>query len=170
MITRHCKLKKKKLTILRRWVYLTSLESCIRTESTRLNPPSRFWNARAEVSNCDPRWLMERTRAPSGKTWGSWSSAGRWMCKKQQFSVQRITGKDPDRWERQKARGERGDRGRDGWTASPTRWTWVWVNSAWRAAVHGVAKRWTRLSDWTAKFWVPSTTLLQKTNVVLNGI
>ena len=32
-------------------------------------------------------------------------------------------------WERLKA-GEEGDnRGWDGWMASPTRWTWVWVNS-----------------------------------------
>ena len=35
-------------------------------------------------------------------------------------------------WERLKAR-ERYDRGWDGWTASPTQWTWVWVNSgSWR--------------------------------------
>ena len=27
------------------------------------------------------------------------------------------------------AGGEGGDRGWDGWMASPTRWTWVWVNS-----------------------------------------
>ena len=46
------------------------------------------------------------------------------------------------------------DRGWDGWMASPTQWTWVWVNSgmdreAWRAAVHGVAKSRTPLSNWT---------------------
>ena len=28
-------------------------------------------------------------------------------------------------WKRVKARGERGDRGRDGWMVSPTQWTWV---------------------------------------------
>ena len=34
--------------------------------------------------------------------------------------------------------------------ASPTQWTWVWVNSGrWRAAIHGVAKSRTWLSDWT---------------------
>ena len=45
--------------------------------------------------------------------------------------------------------------------ASPTQWTWVWVNSrsgemdreAWRAAVHGVAKSRTQLSDWTKLNW-----------------
>ena len=31
-------------------------------------------------------------------------------------------------WERLKA-GEGDDRGWDGWMASPTQWTWVWVNS-----------------------------------------
>ena len=47
-----------------------------------------------------------------------------------------------------------GDRGWDGWMASPTQWTRVSVNSvmdreAWRAAVHGVSKSQTRLSDGT---------------------
>ena len=50
-------------------------------------------------------------------------------------------------WERLKAGGEWDDRGWDGWMASPTQWTWVWVNSglvmdreAWHAAVHAVAE------------------------------
>ena len=37
--------------------------------------------------------------------------------------------KRPRCWERLKAGGERVDSGWDGWMASPTRWTWVWVNS-----------------------------------------
>ena len=32
-------------------------------------------------------------------------------------------------WERLKAGGEGDDRGWDGWMASPTQWTWVWVHS-----------------------------------------
>ena len=40
-----------------------------------------------------------------------------------------LIGKRPSwRWERLKA-GEGDDRGWDGWMASPTRWTWVWVGS-----------------------------------------
>ena len=37
-------------------------------------------------------------------------------------------------------RGEDGDRGWDGWTASPTQWTWVWTNSRrwWRTGKPGV--------------------------------
>ena len=62
--------------------------------------------------------------------------------------------KRPWCWERLKVEGERNDRGRDGWMASLTRWTWVWVNSewhteAWCAAVHEIAESWTWLSDWT---------------------
>ena len=32
-------------------------------------------------------------------------------------------------WERLKEGGKGDDRGWDGWMASPTQWTWVWVNS-----------------------------------------
>ena len=37
--------------------------------------------------------------------------------------------KRPWCWKRLKAGGEGGDRGWNGWMASPTQWTWVWVNS-----------------------------------------
>ena len=44
-----------------------------------------------------------------------------------------LIGKDPDSWERLGAGGEGDDRGWDGWMASPTRCTWIWVNSgSWR--------------------------------------
>ena len=63
--------------------------------------------------------------------------------------------KRPWCWERLKSGGEGDDRGWDGWMASPTQWTWVWVNSrSWwwtgrPGVLHGVTKNWTRLSDWT---------------------
>ena len=34
-------------------------------------------------------------------------------------------------WEILRARGEVGNRGWDGWIASPTQWTWVWESSGW---------------------------------------
>ena len=45
--------------------------------------------------------------------------------------------------------------------ASSTQWTWIWANSrryweAWHAAVHGVSKSWTWLSNWT------TTTVIKK--------
>ena len=57
-------------------------------------------------------------------------------------------------WERLKAGGEGDNRGWDGWMASLTWCTWVWVSSGswwWTGklgAVHGVTKSWTQLSDW----------------------
>ena len=43
-------------------------------------------------------------------------------------------------WEGLRARGKGDDRGWDGWMASPTRWTWVWVNSGswWWTGRRGV--------------------------------
>ena len=35
----------------------------------------------------------------------------------------------PGCWERLRVAGEGGERGRDGWMASLTQWTWVWANS-----------------------------------------
>ena len=60
-------------------------------------------------------------------------------------------------WERLKA-GEGDDRGRDGWMASPTQWTWAWKKpqeavmdrKAWCATVHRVTSSQTQLSSWTS--------------------
>ena len=45
-------------------------------------------------------------------------------------------------WEGFGAGGEGDDRGWDGWMASPTRWTWVWVNSGswWGTGRPGVLR------------------------------
>ena len=40
-----------------------------------------------------------------------------------------LIGKKPWCWERLKAEREGGNRGQDDWMASPTQWTWVWLNS-----------------------------------------
>ena len=64
--------------------------------------------------------------------------------------------KRPWCWERFKAGGEGDDRGWDGWMASPTQWTWVWVNSgSWQWTRRpGVlqsmgSQSGTRMSNWT---------------------
>ena len=66
--------------------------------------------------------------------------------------------KSPWCCERLKAGEEGDDRGLDSWMESPTWWTWVCLSKlqelvidreAWHAAVHGVTKIQTRLSDWT---------------------
>ena len=50
--------------------------------------------------------------------------------------------KRPWCWERLKVGGEGDERGWDGWMASPTQWTWVWVNSRswWWTGRPGVLK------------------------------
>ena len=72
---------------------------------------------------------------------------------------QPIHWKRPWCWERLRADGEKGNRGWDGWMASPIQWTWTWANSwemvmdrnTWHAAVHGVTKSGMWLGNWVTK-------------------
>ena len=65
--------------------------------------------------------------------------------------------KRPWCWERLKTGGERDDRGWDSWMALSMNLSrfleLVMDREAWPAAVHGVAKSWTRLSHWTELNW-----------------
>ena len=60
-----------------------------------------------------------------------------------------LFGKDPDAGKDWGQGGEDGDRGWDGWMASPTQWTWVWASSGrwWRTGKPGVLQAW--FTDWT---------------------
>ena len=66
---------------------------------------------------------------------------------------------NPWYWERLKAGGEGDDKGWDGWMASLTQWTNRLIQElamdrdVWCAAVHGVTKSRTWLSDWTELNW-----------------
>ena len=70
--------------------------------------------------------------------------------------------KRPWCWERLRAGGEGDNRGWDGWMASPTQRTWVWVDlvmdrEAWRAVVHGsqrVGHDWATELNWTELNWI----------------
>ena len=69
--------------------------------------------------------------------------------------------KNPWCWERLKVRGEGDDRGWDGWMASLTLWTWVWVSSRiwWWTGKSGVlqsmgSQRVTQLTNWTELTWI----------------
>ena len=77
-------------------------------------------------------------------------------------------------WERLKAGGEGDDRGWDGWMASPTQWTWVWVDSGswWWAGRPGML--WFMGSqrvghDWvTELIWTTLTTACLCVPLLLN--
>ena len=68
--------------------------------------------------------------------------------------------KRPWCWERLSAGGKGDSRGWDGWMASPTQWTWVWVNSGswwwtgrpgvlWFMGLQGVGHDWVNEMNWT---------------------
>ena len=97
-----------------------------------------LWNCGVGEDSCEFLGLQEEYVHPKGNQ--SWIFIGRidteaeapilWPSHVKNW----LTGKDPPKdWERLKAGEEGDDRGWEGWIASPTRWTWVWVNSgSWR--------------------------------------
>ena len=67
-------------------------------------------------------------------------------------------------WERMKVGGEGDDRGWDGWMASPTQWTWVWVDSGswWWTGRPGVLRfMWSQRvrHDWSTELIIESWTV-----------
>ena len=95
-------------------------------------------------------------RSALGVHWQDWRWG--WNSSTLATSCEELTHwKRPWCWEGLGAGGEGDDRGWDGWMASQTRCTWVWVNSVswWWTGRPGVLqfmgsqKSWTRLSDWT---------------------
>ena len=96
-------------------------------------------------------------RSVLGVHWKDWCWS--WNSNTLATSCEELTHwKRPWCWEGLGAGGEGHGRGWDGWMASLTWWTWVWVDSrSWwwtgRPGVlrfmHEVTKSWTRLSDWT---------------------
>ena len=78
----------------------------------------------------DPTSLFWR-RSALGFLWKDW----RWSWSSGTLATwrEKLTyWKRPWCWEGLGAGGEGDNRGWDGWMASPTRWTWVWVNSGSR--------------------------------------
>ena len=67
-------------------------------------------------------------RSVLGVHWKVWCWS--WNSNSLATSCEELTHlKRPWCWERLRAGGEGGDRGWDGWMASLTQWTWVWVGS-----------------------------------------
>ena len=111
-----------------------------------------MWNLFYKTFIISPSWR----RSVLGVHWKVWCWS--WNSNTLATWCEELTyWKRPWCWERLRAGGEGDDRGWDGWMASLTQWTWVWVNSwSWWwtgrpgvLCVCGVAKSRTRLSDWT---------------------
>ena len=77
--------------------------------------------------------------------WFSWANTLVTWCKEPTHW------KRPWCWERLKAGGEADNRGKDGWMASPTGWTWVWASSGswWRQGNLASCSPWLAESDTT---------------------
>ena len=75
-------------------------------------------------------------------------------------------------WEKLKAGGEGDDRGWNGWMASPTQWTWVWVNSGnwWQTGRPGMLQsmRLQRVRHDLRLSWTELGTNIEKISVVKN--
>ena len=105
--------------------------------------------------------LKEISRGVHWKDW-CWS----WNSNTLATSCKELTRwKRPSCWEGLGAGGEGNDRGWDGWMASLTQWAClskpqelVMDREAWHAAIHGVTKSRTRLSNWTEVNWTESNT------------
>ena len=82
-----------------------------------------FWTVVLEKTLESPLDCKEiQPVSPKGNQ--SWIFIGRTDAEAKTPVLQR-----PWCWERLKAGGEEDNRGWDGWMASPTQWTWVWVKS-----------------------------------------
>ena len=122
---------------------------------TWTSPDGQYWN-QIDYIFLQPK--MEKSYTVSKNKTGHWLWLRSWTtCCQFRLKLKKV-GKT-SRLERSKAGGERDDRGWDGWMASSTQWTWVWVSSglmdreAFCAAVHWVVKSRTWLSDWTELKW-----------------
>ena len=92
-----------------------------------------FWTVVLEKTLESPLYCKEIQPAHS-KVDHSWVFIGRTDAKAETpilwpSHAELTHWKRPWCWEGLRAGGEGDDRGWDGWMASPTRWTWVWVNS-----------------------------------------
>ena len=117
----------------------------------------RFWTVVLEKT-------LERSnqsilRSVLGVLWKDWCWS--WNSNTLATCCEELTHwKRPWCWEGLGAGGEGADRGWDGWMASLTQWTWVWVNSRswWWTGRPGVLwfmrlQSRTQLSEWTELNW-----------------
>ena len=134
-----CELDHKKSWAPENWCFWTvvlgkTLESPLDSKIQPVNPKG------------NQSWIFIVRTDAEAKTPKLWlPDVKNWLSEKRPWCLERL-----------KAGGEEDKRGWDGWMASPTQWTWVWVNSGswWWTGRPGVlqfmgSQSWTRLSNWT---------------------
>ena len=89
-----------------------------------------------------------------GVHWKDWCWS--WNSNTLATSCEELTyWKRPWCWEGLGAGGEGDDRGWDGWMASPTQWTWVWVNSGswwWTVCCNSWGRKESDTTEWL--YWL----------------
>ena len=101
--------------------------SACRATACRIGVPQPVVNSCPLGLQGDPTSPFWR-RSALGFLWKEWCWS--WNSSALATSCEELTHwKRPWCWEGLGAGGEGDNRGWDGWIASPTRWTWVWVNS-----------------------------------------
>ena len=137
---------------MKNWCFWTvvlerTLESPLNCKEIQLVNPKVTGRTDAEAADpilCPPdakSWLT-RKDSDAGKDW-CWS----WNSNPLANWYEELTHlKRPWCWERLRAGGEGDDRWWDGWMASPTQRTWVWVNSGnwWQTGRPDVLHSWGR--------------------------
>ena len=124
-----------------------------------------FWNVVLEKtaeSPLDCKEIQPVHPTVPGVHWKDWCWS--WNSNTLATSCAELTHwKRPWCWEGLGAGGEGDNRGWDGWMASPTRWTWVWVNSGswwwtgrpgmlWFVGSQRVGQDWATELNWTRKY------------------
>ena len=99
-----------------------------------------FWTVVLEKTLESPLGCKEIQPVHPKGNQSEYSLEGLKLKLKLQYFGHLIHWKRPWCLERLKAGGEGDDRGWDGWIASPTRWTWIWVGSGswWRTGRPGM--------------------------------
>ena len=140
-----CELDSKQCWVLKNWCFWTVLLETLESplDCKEIQPVDRKGNQ---------SWIFTGRTDAKAETLATWY--------KELTNLKR-----PCCWERLRVGGEEDDRGWDGWTASPSQWTWVWVNSGswWWTGRPGVLQSmgsqrvkhdWLTELNWTEAFCV----------------
>ena len=136
----HCSHEIKRCLLLGRKA-ITNLDSILKLRDITNKGPSSQTYGFSSSPVWYENWTIKKDEHQRIDAFELWCWRRRWNSNTLATWCEELTHwKRPWCWERLKAGGEGDDRGWDVWMASPTRWTWVWVNfeSWWWTGKPGV--------------------------------